>query len=99
MNKLVTWILSFTKVGKVVDPVQKFLSGKKANIAGAAIAIPALVTMLTKFADQGTGYLVSIPTTEEFKQFMEGVGIMALRAAVTKAADPAKDPNAPVVAP
>lgn len=95
MGKLLTWVLSFTKVGKVAEPVQKFLSGKKTNLAGLAIAIPALVIMIGKFADQGLGYLASVAGTEEFKQFMEGVALITVRAAIAKAGDPEKDPNAP----
>lgn len=95
MNKIITWLLSITKIGKVVEPVQAFLSGKKAYIAGAGLAIPALLTILTKFSEQGVGYLVSVTGTPEWALLLNGLGIMGLRAAITKAADPAKDPNVP----
>lgn len=95
MNKVFSWLIGFTRVGKVVTPAQQFLSGKKAYLAGLALIVPALVTMLTKFADQGTGYLLGIAHTPEFDMFMQGLGICGLRAAITKAVNPAKDPNAP----
>lgn len=93
MNKLIVWFLSFTKLGKIVDPIQRFLSGKKAYLAGAALAIPALLTMIQKFSDQGMNYLVAITHQPEFDMFMQGIAVMGLRAAITKAADPTKDPN------
>lgn len=93
MNKILTWFLSFTKLGKVVEPVQQFLSGKKAYLAGAGLAIPALITILTKFSEQGTGYLLTITGTPEWALLLNGLGVMGLRAAITKAADPSKDPN------
>lgn len=94
MGKVVAWFLSFTKLGKVVDPVQQFLSGKKAYLAGAAIAVPALITLITKFSDQGMAYLLTMTHTPEWTLFMNGLAVMGLRAAITKAADPTKDPNA-----
>lgn len=94
MNKLIAWFLSMTKLGKVVEPVQQFLSGKKTNLAGLAIAVPALVTMVGKFAEQGTAYLLGVAATPEFHQFMEGISLIFIRAAIAKAGDPAKDPNA-----
>lgn len=95
MNKVIAWVLGFTKLGKVVEPVQRFLSGKKAYLAGAALIVPALVSIATKFSDQGMSYLLGVTHTGEFDMLMQGLGIMGLRAAITKAADPAKDPNAP----
>lgn len=94
MTKILAWVLSFTKVGKVVEPVQRFLSGKKAYLAGAALVVPAAVSIATKFADQGLPYVMTISHTPEFDMLMQGIGIMGLRAAITKAANPAKDPNA-----
>lgn len=93
MGKVMAWILSFTKVGKVVEPVQKFLSGKKAYIAGIGLIVPALVEMVSRFSDQGVAYLVTVPGTPEWALLLNGLGVMGLRAAITKAADPAKDPN------
>lgn len=96
MNKIVAYVVSLTKLGKVIVPVQKFLSGKKAYMAGASLVVPALLIMIQNFADYGVEYLMRLPSTEEFRTFLEGIGIMGLRAAVTKAANPAKDPNASV---
>jgi hypothetical protein len=94
MNKMLAWVLSLTKLNKVVTPVQSFLSGKKAYIAGAALIVPALATMIQNFSDGGVSYLLAVTHTPEFDAFMQGVGIMGLRAAISKAADPSKDPNA-----
>lgn len=96
MGKLLNWVLSFTKLGKIVEPVQSFLSGKKSYLAGLALAVPALVTILTKFSEQGTAYLIGVTGTPEWTLLMNGLAVMGLRAAITKAADPTKDPNAPV---
>jgi len=95
VGKAFAWFLSFTKLGKVVTPVQSFLSGKKAYISGSALAIPALLTIIGKFSqdDGGLPYLMSVTTTPEWVILMNGLGIMGLRAAITKAADPAQDPN------
>lgn len=95
MNKLLAWFLSFTKIGKITEPVQGFLSGKKAYLSGLAIAIPAVITIVMKFSDQGTGYLLGVAHTPEWTLLMNGLAIMGLRAAITKAADPSKDPNKP----
>ena len=95
MNKLFAWVLSMTKLGKVVDPVQKFLSGKKVYLAGAAIGVPALVSIIQGFAESGLAYLLHVSATPEFQRLMEAIAAMGLRAAVTKAADPTKDPNGP----
>lgn len=94
MNRVLTWILGFTKLGKVTEPVRKFISGKKSYLAGAGLAIPALMTILTRFSDQGTGYLVIITSTPEWALLLNGLAVMGLRSAITKATDPAKDPNA-----
>lgn len=94
MGKALSWILGFTKLGKAVEPVQKFLSGKKAYIAGTGMAVPALVTIITKFSDQGMGYLLTMTHTPEWALLLNGMAVMGLRAAITKAADPDKDPNA-----
>jgi hypothetical protein len=93
MGKAIAWILSLTKLGKVVTPVQKFLSGKKTNLAGLALAVPALIAILHQFSEQGMAYLVTVHTTPEFKSLMEGIAMIALRSAITKAADSSKDPN------
>jgi hypothetical protein len=90
MGKLIAWILNMTKVGKVVGKTQTFLDGKKVYLAGAAIAVPALVTIITKFADQGTPYLLGVMTMPEWDSLMLGIGMMAGRAAIAKAAVPAQ---------
>ena len=93
MGKIVAWFLKLTKVDKVVEPVQSFLSGKKSYLTGLALAIPALITMLQSFSEGGMTYLLTMTHTPEFMVLMNGLAIMGLRAAITKAADPAKDPN------
>lgn len=90
MSKFMAWILSATKVGKAIESVRSALWGKKTYIAGAATAVPALLTIITKFSDQGTPYLLSLPSTEEFVALMAGIGMITGRAAITKAATPTK---------
>jgi hypothetical protein len=87
MNKFMAWILGATRVGKVVEKVRAFLWGKKTYIAGLATAIPALLTIVSKFSDQGGAYLLGLPTTEEFAALMLGIGMITGRAAITKAAE------------
>jgi hypothetical protein len=96
MGKVIAWFLKFTKVGKAVTPVQRFISGKKSYLAGAALAVPAAAAIALNFSDRGIAYLTELPGTDEFRRLMEGIGIMGLRAAITKAAAPEKDPNAEV---
>lgn len=93
MGKLLAWFLSFTKLGAIVEPVQKFLSCKKSYLSGIAIALPALIAIISNFADKGMSYLLTVPHSPEWTLLLNGLAIMGLRAAVTKAADPAKDPN------
>jgi len=90
MAKVLAWVLSFTKLDKVVTPVQKFLDGKKAYLAGAGIAIPALLIILQKFSEQGVSYLMTLasPSNPEWVALMNGIGIMGMRAAISKAVAP-----------
>lgn len=94
MSKVLAWVLSLTKLGKVVAPVQKYLSGKKVYLSSAAVAIPALLSILQGFSDMGVPYLMQLPSQPEYRLLMEAIAAMGIRAAITKAADPAKDPNA-----
>ena len=94
MGKVINWILGFTKIGKIVGSVQGFLSGKKTYLAGAAVAVPAMVAIITKFADQGSGYLLQITGTPEWDALMVGLGMMGLRAAVSKSVTPPATPAA-----
>lgn len=86
MTKVLDWVLSKTKIGKVIGKVQDALKGKKAYIAGGALAIPALLTIVQNFSDQGTGYLIGLTTTPEYTLLLEGLAVMGLRAAITKKA-------------
>lgn len=88
MDKIVTWILGFTRIGKIIEPVQKFLDGYKAYLAGTALMVPALVVILTRFSESGAGYLAGIMSTAEFKSLMEGWAIIALRAGIAKGSPP-----------
>lgn len=84
MNKIIGWILSLTKIGKIVEPIQNFISGYKSYIAGLALAVPALLTIIQKFGEQGTAYLVGITATPEWALLLNGLAIMGLRAAIAK---------------
>lgn len=93
MSKIIGWVLSFTKLGKVVEPVQQWLSGKKVYLGAAAVGIPALIAIVQGFSDGGIGYLAHVASTPEYKTLVAAWIAAAGRAAVTKAADPTKDPN------
>lgn len=85
MSKFLAWIIGGTKVGKAANSAQGWMKGKKTYLAGAALAIPAIIAILNGFADQGLPYLVSVAKTPEFVQMMEGFSIMTLRAGISKA--------------
>lgn len=84
LSKIVDWILSLTKLDRIVTPVQAFLDGKKSYLAGAAIIIPALVTILQNFSAHGVGYLTGITATPEYLAFLNGLAVMGIRAAIAK---------------
>lgn len=86
MKKIIAWILSMTKVGKVVEPVQNFISGYKTYIAAFSLMVPALLTMIQKFGDLGTAYLLDITSTPEWALFMNGLAAAGIRAGISKAA-------------
>lgn len=86
MGKIVTWFLGLTKIGKAVEPVQNFISGYKSYIAGLGLAIPAILTMVQAFGEQGTGYLVNVANTPEWTMLLNGLAIMGIRAAISKKA-------------
>ncbi len=85
IKKLMAWFVGKTKAGKAAGSAQGWLKGKKAYLAGAALALPAIIAMLNGFVDQGLPYLMSITNTPEFAKMMEGFSIMALRAGISKA--------------
>lgn len=66
MSKFIGWIIGFTKVGKAAKSVQGALEGKKQMIASLAAAIPATFTIILKFIDLGTPYLVNLTSSPEF---------------------------------
>lgn len=86
MSKIISWILSLTKIGKAVEPIQNFLSGYKAYLAGLGLVVPAVLTMLQKFSEQGTAYILTVTSTPEWALLLNGLGIMGLRAAISKSA-------------
>lgn len=85
MGKIIDWVLSLTKLGKIVTPVQEFLDGKKSYLTGLGIAVPALVTILQNFSASGVQYLVGLPKTPEYGTLLMGLGLMFVRAAIAKA--------------
>jgi hypothetical protein len=84
MNKLFGWVLGLTKVGKVINGARDFLAGKKTYVAGAALALPAILTIVQSFADQGSSYLLTLTTTPEYQHLIEGIGFITGRAALGK---------------
>lgn len=86
MNKLLASILSFTKIGKVATKVQTIIAGYKTYIVGAGIAVPALLTILNNYGEQGTPYLLGVSGTPEYTQLLAGLGVITGRAAISKMA-------------
>lgn len=62
MDKMITWFLGFTRLGKAIE----FLDGKKQMFAALATALAATATIIAKFAEQGTSYLLHVASTPEF---------------------------------
>ena|SRR5258707_5370166 len=93
MKKLILWVLSLTGAGKVVDPVRRFISGKGTYLSACAIGVPALIVILQRFSEYGLPYLATLLTSGEWITLMGAIATIRLRIAITKAADPAKDPN------
>lgn len=87
---MLNWILGLTKVGGMVSKLQGFLDGKKTYIAAAGLMVPALVTIIQNFSQQGASYLVHVAATPEFKQLMEAWAGIALRSAIAKSAPDAQ---------
>ena len=92
MNILVK-ILEWTKLGKASKSVQQFISGKGTYLSAAAAGIPAFIVILQKFGEQGMAYLPTMTTSPEWLTLCGAIAAVRLRLAVTKAANPAKDPN------
>ena len=80
---------------KAIRSIQEFLSGKKTYLAGAALAVPALVEVLLAFADGGIKGIPGILKSETWMQLMAGVMAMTGRAAIAKAGSQVNDPNYP----
>jgi len=76
MNRILGWVLGFTKVGKVITSVKNWLDGKKQYIAGFATALPASFTILQKFSEEGTPYLLRLSSTPEFAAAGLGWGLV-----------------------
>lgn len=93
MNKILTWILGFTKIGKISEPARKWVSGKGTYLSAAAAGIPALIVIIQKFGEHGLGYFSTMMTSPEWITLCGAIAAIRLRLAVTKAADPAQDPN------
>lgn len=66
MKNIIAWILGMTKIGKIAKTVQGKVEGKKQLIASLVAAIGATGTILAKFGEQGTPYLLELGSTIEF---------------------------------
>lgn len=85
MKRLIGWVFGLTKVGKAVESFRGTLAGYKSYIFGAALAVPALLKIIVGFIDGGSPYLLNVSDTEDYRLLMEGLSIMGLRAAISKA--------------
>lgn len=95
MGKVLAWILSLTKAGKLIDSARKPISGWGSYLTGAGMIFPALLTIVKRFGDIGAPYLTTMFNEPEWIALMGGIAIIRVRGAVTKAVNHAKDPNAP----
>lgn len=84
MKKIIALIVSKTKLAEYFDIVRKALSGWKTHMAGLALAVPALVTILGGIADQGMPYVMELTAKPEYLKMMEGIGLMTLRSGISK---------------
>lgn len=66
MKSLIGWVLGMTRVGKVVKQAQMAVDGKKQMIASLVAAVTATATILLRFSEQGTKYLLEVASTPEF---------------------------------
>lgn len=66
MKNMIAWILNMTKIGKTAKAIQVAVDGKKQMLAGLIAGLTATATIITKFGELGTPYLLSIATTPEF---------------------------------
>lgn len=70
MKKVFGWLLGFTSIGKKIN---EFFDGKKQALASLATALVAIATIISKTAEQGTGYLLTVATTPEFLAASGGI--------------------------
>lgn len=93
MSKIMNWFLGFTKLGKVNDWVR----GNRSTMASVATALVGLSTIITKFSEQGLGYLPHLGGSPEFLAFSGGMTALFLalkgQRIETKLAEP--KPEAP----
>lgn len=84
MGKVFEWVLGLTKVGKNINFVREKLMGYKTYIAGAALALPAILKIVQSFTDEGTPYLLRLTSTPEYAMLLNGIGFITGRAAISK---------------
>ncbi len=63
MNKVLTWLLSFSKLGKVNDAVK----GYRAAAIALATALAATTIIIVKFTEKGLPYLYELMGDPEFQ--------------------------------
>jgi len=63
MNKILTWVLNFTKLKGAND----YLTGKRAAAVSLAAALAASATIIVKLTEQGLPYLATVLSTPEFQ--------------------------------
>lgn len=88
MNRLIELIVG-SGPGKALLAVQKFLSGKKAYIAGSILLLQGLSCLIEQIVGlHGIGDLLSLlrdmHNNQCVDQIAQGLGIMGLRAGIAK---------------
>lgn len=63
MSKILNWIISFTKFGKLNDGIK----GYRAAAVALATALAGTTACIVKFTEQGIGYLSTVAGSPEFQ--------------------------------
>jgi hypothetical protein len=63
MNKILTWILSFSKLGKVNESIK----GYRAAAIALATALAATTVIIVRFTEKGLPYLATLMGDPEFQ--------------------------------
>ncbi len=72
VKKLLIWILGKGRIGTTLEKTRQAVDGKKQLLASLAAAIPASITIIHNYGENGTPYLLNVASTPEFTAAMAG---------------------------